>query len=302
MNDRFGRSGSPNDAVAIPRVWVTFALSIVVHTAALVVLLPRLPGHIPWQEQGETSERLEVELASQRAATPAPPTLPSSAAPSRVTRTIVSPSARARSAPPPPRGAPLALTVTTPQAPPLPPPAPTPGIGFPPALPSAIAAAEASPAVGGDLSSFIAARRRARDEQSTPANDASERHDRIIAANMPGQGPLDDELRKRGGGIFEITRMTFADAEFLFFGWNGDARRRKTQAYEVRLGNDGDIRIAIVRRMIAIIREHDQGDFRWHSWRLHRIVVLSARAEDNAALEDFMLQEFFERRSGTSHR
>ncbi len=136
-----------------------------------------------------------------------------------------------------------------------------------------------------------------------PAGSENARRDRIVASNAPGeQGPIDDEQRRRGGGIFEITRMNFDDAEFLFFGWNSDARRGKTQAYEVRLGDNGDMRIAVVRRMIAIIREHEQGSFRWRSWRLGRIVVLSARPEDNAGLEDFMLQEFFEHRSEASSR
>ena len=97
----------------------------------------------------------------------------------------------------------------------------------------------------------------------------------------------------------EITRMTDDAAEFLFFGWNSAERRGKTQAYAVRLGDSGDMRVAVVRRMIAIIRDHERGDFRWQSWRLGRIVVLSARLEDGPFLENFMLQEFFEARSAS---
>ncbi len=62
---------------------------------------------------------------------------------------------------------------------------------------------------------------------------------------------------------------------------------------EVRRGNNPTIEIAVVRRMIAIIREYVKEDFTWESQRLHRDVELSARLSDNAGLEDFMMQEFF---------
>ncbi len=302
MNDRFTGSGGRNDVVVIPRVWAALALSILVHAATLIVVLPRLSGPAPREDAGDTGERLEVELAQQQAAAPAPTAVPTSSAPAHEARAIMPASGRAQSAPPP-RAAMPVLAVTTPQTPALPPSTAAPGVASLQPSRAEIASVQAAPAVGGDLSSFIAAQRRAREEQSMPAGSENARRDRIVASNAPGEkGPTDDEQRRRGGGIFEITRMNFDDAEFLFFGWNSDARRGKTQAYEVRLGDNGDMRIAVVRRMIAIIREHEQGSFRWRSWRLGRIVVLSARPEDNAGLEDFMLQEFFEHRSEASSR
>jgi hypothetical protein len=45
--------------------------------------------------------------------------------------------------------------------------------------------------------------------------------------------------------------------------------------------------------MIAIIREHESGDFAWESQRLGRDVSLSARTADNAGLEDFLMRDFF---------
>ncbi|MDB5863019.1 MAG: hypothetical protein JWO70_825, partial [Betaproteobacteria bacterium] len=63
---------------------------------------------------------------------------------------------------------------------------------------------------------------------------------------------------------------------------------------EVRKGSNSDIRIAVVRRMIGIIRDHEQGDFVWESRRLGRNVDLSARQRDTAALEAFLMKEFFE--------
>jgi hypothetical protein len=46
--------------------------------------------------------------------------------------------------------------------------------------------------------------------------------------------------------------------------------------------------------MIELIRKHYSGDFNWDSRRLGRVVVLSARIEDTASLEGFMMKEFFE--------
>jgi hypothetical protein len=87
--------------------------------------------------------------------------------------------------------------------------------------------------------------------------------------------------------------MSYDYAEFLFFGWNKDIRRNTTQLIEVRKGSNSDIRIAVVRRMIVIIREHEDADFVFESRRLGRNVTLSARARDTAGLEDFMMREFF---------
>ena len=71
---------------------------------------------------------------------------------------------------------------------------------------------------------------------------------------------------------------------------------------EVRLGGNGDMRIAMVRRMIALIRETEQGDISWDSYRLGRIVQLSARPADNAGLEEFMMHEFFDNLTPGSNR
>jgi len=70
--------------------------------------------------------------------------------------------------------------------------------------------------------------------------------------------------------------------------------RRTPQLIEVRKGNNSDMRIAVVRKMIAIIREHSKEDFVWHSPRRDDDLVLSARLSDNAALENFLMHEFFD--------
>lgn len=99
----------------------------------------------------------------------------------------------------------------------------------------------------------------------------------------------------RSGGVFQIQLMSYDYAEFAFIGWNKDIRRITKQLIEVRKGDNSDIRIAVVRRMIAIIREHVQEDFLWESQR-RGYLTLSARLKDNKALEDFLMGEFFRER------
>jgi hypothetical protein len=168
----------------------------------------------------------------------------------------------------------------------------------------------APPQPAGDLSSYIEARRRARGElgtaqlQDSPPQNASssaprgederERRNRIVAANLGLQRtPTAGYDPKGGGGIFELQRMSRDSAEFIFFGWNKDLGRNFKQLIEVDRGDNSDIRLAVVRKMIAIIREDVSGDFLWVSQRLGRSMMLSARLRDNAELEAFMLDEFF---------
>ena len=150
-----------------------------------------------------------------------------------------------------------------------------------------------------DLSSYIAAKRRARGESesgsTSPADEETTRRNQIVAANLASiNTPTFGAEQRNTGGTFQITQLTADSAEFTFFGWNRDIKRRASQRIEVRRAHHGDIRVAVVRRMIAIIREYEQEDFTWRSNRLGRDVTLSARASDNEGLELFMLREFFD--------
>jgi hypothetical protein len=136
---------------------------------------------------------------------------------------------------------------------------------------------------------------RERGEREAALNDEAAQFNRAIAANLPApaRGVAAQEA-KRGGGIFQIKRMTYDDAAFEFYGWNKDMGRRTPQLIEVRKGDNADMRIAVVRRMIAIIRQFEKEDFTWETPRLGRVVVLSARLSDNAALESYLMHEFFD--------
>jgi hypothetical protein len=188
--------------------------------------------------------------------------------------------------------APAAPKIAPPAPPVVPAPTPAPSATSPP-----------------DLASYIEARRRARGEAAPPSEaaapsepapaskgeDENARANRIAAANLGlNRTPTFGPDPRRGGGIFSITRMSYDYAEFLFYGWNRDIRRDTVQTIEVRVGSEKNIRIAVIRRMIAIIRDHEQGDFVWESQRLGRNVTLSARPKDQPGLEAFLWQEFFE--------
>jgi hypothetical protein len=45
--------------------------------------------------------------------------------------------------------------------------------------------------------------------------------------------------------------------------------------------------------MIELIRKEKTGDFEWDSHRLGRVVKMSARAEDTAELQAFLMKEMF---------
>lgn len=114
--------------------------------------------------------------------------------------------------------------------------------------------------------------------------------------------PSEDEIRlarvKRNltvgtSGVFQILSKEPRRAEFSFRGWTNDSSNVRREYILVEIGTNSSIEIAIVRKMIELIRRYYQGNFNWESQRLDRTVVLSARIEDNEGLEAFLLKEFF---------
>ena len=286
INDSSERS----DTLRIPARWLALVLSLLLHGLLLwqwrMVPLPPTPENAG---KGATSGALTARIVqpSARKAVPAPvPTPPA---------TPAQPPPKPKPPPPPPR----------PLVKPLPKPEPVrpPVLSVPGAPGQSMPQPESPGASAPDMMAQIESRRRAREaaagasapsQEGARAEEESARSDRIIAANLgslraapPGESP------RRGGGIFEIRSIGIENAEFLFFGWNRAMVRNTTQSIEVRRGANPTIQIAIVRRMIAIIRDYENGDFQWQSRRLGRNVTLSARAADNAGLEKFMMAEFF---------
>ncbi|MHB1100021.1 MAG: hypothetical protein ACYCZR_10745 [Burkholderiales bacterium] len=109
-------------------------------------------------------------------------------------------------------------------------------------------------------------------------------------------GPFPDSGKHKEGtsGVFQILRMSGESAEFSFLGWHSEYANSHREVFDVDAGADGDVRHAIVRKMIEIIRRYYDGDFNWKSDRLGGEVVLSARLKDDAELQAFMMKEFFD--------
>jgi len=290
VSDGLANSRGRPEGVTIPTIWVALALSLLIHVAVLWQWLPKLRLPSPDEAKlGEANGSLIVHLAPP----PSPPPSPALALPPPApTPEARPPIAAARPRPPPPV---IAFN------------RPPPNIQSPPpTVRAATAPAPARPQADGDLTSYIEARRRARAQSAPdasaesvanaqPLEDDKARSDRIVAANLGTQRAQTFGYDPtQGGGVFQIVRMGYDNAEFIFFGWNKEIRRNTKQQIEVRKGDNSDIRIAVVRKMISIIREYEQEDFRWESYRLGRVLMLSARARDNAGLEDFMLREFFD--------
>jgi hypothetical protein len=170
---------------------------------------------------------------------------------------------------------------------------PAPNLAPPPADPSASTQAPLRRPADGDLESYIEARRRARAESAPPAmassassaplvEDDNARANRIASANLGSQRKQTFGYDPtQGGGVFSDRAHgpTKAPSSSSMAG-TGKIRRNTKQLIEVRRGSNNDIRIAVVRRMIAIIREYEQEDFLWESQRLGRSITMSARLRD----------------------
>lgn len=125
------------------------------------------------------------------------------------------------------------------------------------------------------------------------SNGRQPSNDDIAAANINRNLK---SLSQRDGtsGVFQILSKGHRAAQFSFRGWTNDSSNSRRDIIEVDAGLNGNIELAIIRRMIELIRTHYQRDFNWDSHRLGRVVVLSARVEDTAGLEEFLLREFFQ--------
>ena len=247
------------------------------------------------RKQGKESGTLVTRLAP-----PPQPSAAESAAPRVPPVPKPQPPPEARRSPPPVQESPRRPDVPRVLAPEAPVSAPTP----PPVQSASPPSTPRPPAE--DFAANVEARRRAREAAANAAPTApsgssqdrieteKERHSREVAANLGLNAPQTfGAERNPGGGMFQVQSMTSDEAQLFFFGWNKDIRRNARQVLTVRRGSDPSIQIALVRRMIAIIRDHETGDFIWESPRLGRNVTLSARMADNAGLEDFLMREFF---------
>ena len=149
-----------------------------------------------------------------------------------------------------------------------------------------------------DMMAYVNQQRARRTAQES---DAARQNAEATARELgPSAEQKRDENIKRNfqtgvNGIFEITDMNLLarTANFTFNGWTNDFSNSRKEFFEVEAKSGQDVRLVMIRKMIGLIRLHYQGDFNWESHRLNRTIILSAKPEDSAGLEDFMMIEFF---------
>ena len=269
-------------ALAIPQarasanrgLWVALALSLLAHLLVFTLTpKPRYDAVGPISEQ----EPLRVEIVTRAVEPPAAAAPPAPPRPEPVHRA------------PPPKGTPRPPSPTPPRVAPVPQP--------PPVEAPKERATETPPAPTFDMAAMIQARRARREAaeaamaRGTPEATAPPAQDPALASLNRNLQTLTG--REGVGGIFQILHMGTRTGEFAFNGWRPESRRQWREVIEVDAGPGGNLELAMVRRMIELIRTHYSGDFNWESHRLDRVVVLSARPEDQAELEDFLMREFF---------
>ncbi|WP_051379072.1 hypothetical protein [Derxia gummosa] len=269
------------------------ALSLLLHAGVLLWVQTHPPLHN--EAHSGASAPIAIRIAPRtppqpEAARPEPRPAPPRPAPE--------PRPAPRPAPRQPDAPPRVIAVPAPQAPlaadrtRVPPPAPRPLPPLPPLPPDTPEA----PAPRDDMFSQLQARRAQRDNpapaapaqrsEAEIANDNARRN----LAGITGRGP---DPVDQTGGVFQVTRVTSREGEILFRGWNQNFKRNWSESVQVTLGDAPDMRTAIVRKMIEIIRRYEKGDFTWESYRLGKTLNLSARPQDQAELERFLLAEFF---------
>lgn len=169
-----------------------------------------------------------------------------------------------------------------------------------PARPAPPRPQEPDPNQYSDMSSYMNAMREYR--SATDTNYAAMMENQR-AQRESGSKSLSEEERRSetikknlssgASGVFRILNMSNYTSTFEFRGWVNDFSTAKREVFQIEAKAGEDIQRATVRKMIELIRRHYSGDFNWESRQLGRVVILSARTEDSAGLEDFLIKEFF---------
>jgi hypothetical protein len=152
-----------------------------------------------------------------------------------------------------------------------------------------------TPLPGEDMQAYIKRQKEAKlAQQGASKQDLEE----VLASNnTQSEGEKRDAKIKENlkldgtNGIFEIREMGLHHAKFSFKGWKNNINSARLEIIDVEVPVGSDGKHEVITKMIEIIRREYSGDFNWDSWRLQRVVVLSARVEDTAALESFMMTE-----------
>ncbi len=267
---------------------IALIISLVVHLLLLIALAPKL---FPEGKPISTPQPLTVNLnpPSKSASKPAEPAAVEP--PVEITKPTK------KSAIVKPTPIPRVITATKPSTQSAANAFKVPPIVIPKKLPKSAPDTPAEPLPGEDMQAYT---QRMQDNRQHKQGYTS----KDLAEGNPDNGPSEDRRRNRaiaenmkfGGsnGIFEIKNIGLNSAQFNFKGWkNNNVSRAISENIDVSVPDGGDVKLAIIRKMIAIIRREYKGDFNWESRRLDRVIVMSARPEDNDGLESFLMKEFF---------
>ncbi|MGV3581332.1 MAG: hypothetical protein ACO1N8_03420 [Methylophilus sp.] len=262
---------------------IAFIVSIILHGLLLWVALPKLDMSSPLPK----SDTIEITLAPPpKAVEPTkdvlPPPLPKV---EEVSPKVIAKKPSVKPAKPQPQDFSVPKVLTQPEpsiqkmpeSPPIPPRPPQPAD---------------APVDMMALVNQNRARRQSAESEATRINAQAEAAERGPTVEEKRNQRIAENLKSGTNGIFDIKHIDALGGSFSFRGWT-DYTNVKLQYFDVEAKAGQDTRLLMIKRMISIIREHYQGDFTWESHRLGRSITLSARLEDNAGLEDFLMTEFF---------
>jgi hypothetical protein len=198
--------------------------------------------------------------------------------------------------PEPPRQEPPQQAVVTTHRPPSP---QRPSVPPPPPNPQPIARPAPPPPPDDDFATQLAKRRAARGETDPSPNAQDTSGGGGNADNSVALANIQHDLNRRShtvgtGGIFQILEKGVRTATLRFNGWHPGSDEHWHETYTVDAGEGGDVKLAVVRKEIEIIRKFYTGDFDWISDRHGgRVIRMSARPADNDQLERFLMQEMW---------
>ena len=264
---------------------IAFVVSIVLHLLALLFLVPKIDLNPSPQ-----ATTMEVSLAPKPTApevTPEPETVPEpipSPAP-EVKKKIIAKNPTSKPSKPKASDFSVPKVLTTP-----------PSSQTVPITSPIKPQPQTSTDAPADMMAMVNQKRAQREEQESDAarqNSAAAAAERGPSAEEKRDANIKRNFQSGTNGVFEITRLESSSASFTFLGWTSSLSNARREFFEVEASAGQDVRLLMIRRMISLIRTHYQGDFDWESHRLGRTIVLSARTEDSAGLEDFLMVEFF---------
>jgi outer membrane biosynthesis protein TonB len=163
-------------------------------------------------------------------------------------------------------------------------PSPVPAVTEQPSVVQAPPPPPAEPAPATDMLAMLNAareKRKAAEDSAAKENQAASQGSRPMSAQEIAEANIRRSMRQAAGddgtsGVFQVLDKSTRVGRFAFNGWKANSNRKIQQVIEVDAGLGGNVELAMVRRMIDLIREHYQGDFRWESRRMGKVIAVGA--------------------------